>query len=186
MMNTRKFAWVGGILMLAMGVLSLVPGLYQSLAADGALLPPLSVETSYGLSFGIIPMNIFNKIALILFGLSGIAASRERDIVPRDVTRTTPNGTTVVGGNGWSTPVVDDPQSSSVLWSRVVAVMMGTLAVLGMIPATNTLFGTWPLFGSEVAAHAVFAVLGAFFGFSNRRRASRVHHHVRPISDRAA
>lgn len=185
-MNSRKFALIGGGVMLAMGVLALIPQFYDTVADQGAALPPLNVETSYGLTFGIFPMNVFNKVALILFGLAGIAASREKSSIPGGVTRTTPNGTTVVGGNGWSTPVVGEVEASSVLWSRVVAVMMGTLAVLGLIPATNTLFGTWPLFGAEAGAHAVFAVLGAVFGFGRRRRSVAVHHTVRPISDRAA
>lgn len=176
-MDSRKYALIGGSLMLGLGVAALVPALYQS---TGTTLPPLSVETSYGMTFGLFPMNIFNKVALIVFGLAGIAASRDLSAFDSGITRTTPNGTTVVGGNGWTTPAVGDPQASSVLWSRVVAVLMGTLAVLGVIPATRTLFGVWPLFGTDALVHALFAVFGVIYGFANRRRGlAPVHHHLR-------
>lgn len=137
-MDPKKFAMVGGGVMLAMGVLALAfPGVGQT-------LPVLNLENSYGLFVGIFPMNVLNKVALILFGVVGIA---------------------VASSKFRSLPL-------SILYSRVVMVAMGALAILGMIPQTNTLFGYWPLFGNEIWAHALFAVLGGVFGFALSAKAA--------------
>lgn len=133
-MHPRSYALFGGILMLLMGVASLIPSLSQ-LPPD---YPIMQVTANYGLFLGIFPMNIINKVALIVFGLAGIMASRA------------PNT---------SLP-------ASIRFSRLVLFVMGAAAVLGLIPQTRTFFGYWPLFGAEVAVHAFFAVLGAYFGYA--------------------
>jgi hypothetical protein len=130
-MHIRKFAMIGGWIMLLMGVLALIPALTNNVY----MLPPLQVQTSYGLFLGYFPMNIFNKVALILVGLAGIMASRSDDVI------------------------------SSVKYSRFVCIAMGALAIMGFIPSLNTLFGYWPLFRGEIVAHAVFAVFGGYFGY---------------------
>lgn len=133
-MDPKKFALIGGIVMLAMGAISLVPS-YVGFS-DG--LPLLNLDTSYGLFMGYFPMNIVNKVALIVFGFAGIiASSLKYNALPR-----------------------------SILFSRVVFFVMGAAAILGLIPQTSTFFGYWPLFGGEVIAHAAFAVIGAYFGFA--------------------
>lgn len=147
-MQPRKFALIGGIVMLAMGLLSLIPALY--LYPQNVELPGLMVQTSYGLFLGIFPMNIFNKVALILFGLAGIGATRA--------------------------PTTSLPKS--ITWSRWVFFVMAPLAVLGLFPQTNTLNGYWPLFGAEVWAHGIFAILGAYFGFA---LTSKAHQQVAPL-----
>lgn len=76
LMSIRKFAFVGGIIMLVMGIISLIPQLSQN--ADG--LAPLKLNISYGLFIGFFAMNILNKLALIAFGVAGILASRADDI----------------------------------------------------------------------------------------------------------
>jgi len=83
-------------------------------------------------------MNILNKVALIAFGLGGIWA--------------------------YSRPSTSLP--ASINYSRTLAIVMAATAVLGAVPQTNTLFGYWPLYGNNVAASAVFAVLGAYFGWA--------------------
>ena len=67
-MNSRAFAFWGGIVMLVMGTLALIP----NLSAHPPWLPPLRLDVSYGLFLNIFPMNIINKLALIAFGLAGI------------------------------------------------------------------------------------------------------------------
>lgn len=124
-MKTRNFALYGGILMLILGVVALIPGLEGSAAS----LPALKVNTSYGDFFGVFPMNIFNKLALITFGVAGIAVSRA------------------------------DLFGPSVKYAKVVFGVMGVLAVLGLIPATSTLGGYLPLFDGEVASHGIFALI---------------------------
>ena len=115
---------------------------------SAASLPMLEVNTSYGAFLGILPMNVLNKIALLAFGIAGVVAASAAT----------------------ETPAIN--------YSRVVAIVMGALAVLGLFPQTNTLFGYWPLFGGEVLAHGVFAVLGAYFGYvvPSRERTTRVAH----------
>jgi hypothetical protein len=102
-----------------------------------AKLPRLKVDTSYGKFLGVFPLNVFNKTALVLFGAAGILASRART------------------------------ENAARIYARAVALAMGPLAILGVIPKTKTLFGMWPLFGAEAAAHGTFAALGARAGFAN-------------------
>ncbi|MGF1676373.1 MAG: DUF4383 domain-containing protein [Rivularia sp. (in: cyanobacteria)] len=51
------------------------------------------------------------------------------------------------------------------LYSRSLAVIYGLLAIMGLIPFANILFGLIPIFGSDVWLHALIAVAGAYFGF---------------------
>lgn len=141
-MATRNFALLCGILMLAMGCLALIPTLNSGVES----LPVLYVNTSYGLFLDLFPMNIFNKIALIVFGLSGMSCYFAKH-----------------------------SHHYSIIFSKVVFWVMGTLAILGLFSQTNTLSGYWPLFGYEVLAHGVFAALGGYFGFLSSRE--DIHHH---------
>jgi hypothetical protein len=132
-MNPRLFALIGGIIMVAMGAISLIPGMEGP--REG--LPILNVETSYGLFLGYFPMNVFNKVTLIVLGLAGIGAYMLKfNSLPR-----------------------------SILWSRVVFFVMAIAAILGIIPQTNTLYGYWPLFGGMVIANSIFAIAGAYYGY---------------------
>jgi hypothetical protein len=124
-----------------MGAVALIPALYDY---PNAGLPALRLENSYGLFLGIFPMNILNKLALILFGAAGILVSQ--------------------------LPTTSLP--ASVKWSRWVFAVMGIAAVLGFFPQTNTLGGYWPLFGSEIWVHGIFALLGAYFGFALPHKAA--------------
>lgn len=153
-MRPVKFAFWGGIVMLAMGLLALVPSF--SLTPFEAALPPLSLETSYGAFLGNFPMNIINKTALILFGIVGIAVSYS--------------------------PARSLPLS--IRWSQSVFVVMGVAAILGLIPSTRTFFGYWPLFGGEVLTHGIFAALGAYFGYTlpaKARKANLERENVKPL-----
>jgi hypothetical protein len=101
-------------------------------------LPRLAVETSYGLFAGIFALNIVSKIAMIVIGLAGIAAA--------------------------NAPTTSLPKSIS--YARFLFAGMGVLAILGLIPSTNTLFGYWPLFGASGGAAGILSLLGAYFGFA--------------------
>ncbi len=139
-MHPKRFALVAGIVMLVMGALALIPNLSND---PNGILPVLKENTSYGLFLGLFPMNIFNKVALIVFGLAGI----------------------------WAANVKNRNLPASIWYARIVFVVMGAAAILGLFPATNTLNGYWPLFGYTVLDHAVFAVLGGYFGFVLSRKA---------------
>lgn len=55
--------------------------------------------------------------------------------------------------------------SGAILFSRGVAIFYGLLAILGLIPATNTLFGLVPIYDHDVWLHAGSALIAAYFGF---------------------
>jgi hypothetical protein len=50
-------------------------------------------------------------------------------------------------------------------YARGVAVIYGVLTLIGIIPATNTLFGLVPLFGHDIWLHAASALVAAYFGW---------------------
>lgn len=131
-MHTKNFALIAGLVMLMMGLIAFVPSLN---VVEG--LPPIEVNTSYGMFLDIFPLNIFNKIALIIFGIAGVFAYMTSK----------------------------ESYHYSVIYSKVVFWAMGTLAVLGLFPQTNTLFGYWPLFGFEIIVHGLFALLGGYYGY---------------------
>ena len=54
------------------------------------------------------------------------------------------------------------------MFGRGLAVFYLLLAVLGLIPSTNTLFGLVPIYGHDVWLHAGTALFAAYFGFVAR------------------
>ena len=53
-------------------------------------------------------------------------------------------------------------------YARVVAIAYALLAVMGLIPATNTTFGLVPIYGHDIWLHAVLAAGAGYFGFAYR------------------
>src|SRR5690606_19036958 len=51
------------------------------------------------------------------------------------------------------------------IYARVLAFGLTLVAILGSIPATDTLFGLVPLHGYDVWFHAALAIGAAYFGF---------------------
>ncbi len=51
-------------------------------------------------------------------------------------------------------------------YARGLAIFYGLLAVLGLIPLTNTTFGLIPIFGHDVWLHLVSALIAAYFGWA--------------------
>lgn len=60
----------------------------------------------------------------------------------------------------------------SAMYARSLAVLFGVLAVLGLLPITNTLFGMMPMYGGDVWLHGITAVIAAYFGWREPVRAS--------------
>ena len=58
---------------------------------------------------------------------------------------------------------------SARLYARIVAVAYALLAVMGLVPALNTVFGLIPIHGHDVWLHAVIAAAAAYFGFAGAR-----------------
>lgn len=58
--------------------------------------------------------------------------------------------------------------ANAVLYARIVAVSYGLLAVMGLVPLLNTMFGLVPIHGWDVLLHLVIAAAAAYFGFVHR------------------
>lgn len=54
---------------------------------------------------------------------------------------------------------------SARLFSGVLALFYGALAILGLFPATQSTLGLVPIFGNDVWLHALTAAIAAYFGF---------------------
>lgn len=50
-------------------------------------------------------------------------------------------------------------------YARGLAIIFGVLTLIGLIPATSTLFGLVPLFGHDIWLHALSALIAAYFGW---------------------
>jgi hypothetical protein len=53
-------------------------------------------------------------------------------------------------------------------FARGLALLYGALAIIGLVPGLNTLFGLVPLHGHDVWLHAVTAAAAAYFGWIHR------------------
>lgn len=51
------------------------------------------------------------------------------------------------------------------VYAQIVAVTYGLLVILGLLPATQTVFGLIPIYGNDVWLHLVLGVVAAYFGF---------------------
>lgn len=51
------------------------------------------------------------------------------------------------------------------VYAKTLAIVYGALAVMGLIPALNTVFGLVPIHGHDVWLHAATALIAAWFGF---------------------
>ena len=129
-MSTRTFALIFGIVFLLAGISGFVPGFLHPVHADA---PPLTVNSGYGLVFGLLPVNILHNLVHVLFGVLGIIAFAG----------------------------VFSPRA----YAKIIAIFYGLLVVLGLIPATNTLFGLVPIYGNDVWLHLVLGAIAAYFGF---------------------
>lgn len=50
-------------------------------------------------------------------------------------------------------------------WSKTMAVVFALVTLMGLVPATNTVFGLMPIHGHDIWLHGLFAVLAAYFGW---------------------
>lgn len=51
------------------------------------------------------------------------------------------------------------------LFARSITVIYAILAIMGLIPGLNTIFGLLPLFSHDIWLHALTALIAAYFGF---------------------
>ena len=60
------------------------------------------------------------------------------------------------------------PQTA-LLFSRFLAIVLGALTIMGLIPALQTLGGFVPVFGHAIWLHGLEALIGAYLGFFESR-----------------
>jgi hypothetical protein len=72
--------------------------------------------------------------------------------------------------------------ASSKSYARALAILYGVLAVAGVIPGLNTLFGMLPIHGHDVWLHGGTAALAAYFGWNPE--VSVEHRHGPATADR--
>jgi len=58
------------------------------------------------------------------------------------------------------------------MYSMTLAVFYGVLAVMGLVPGLNTLFGLAPIHGHDVWLHAGTALVAAYFGWMSKASAA--------------
>ena len=97
--------------------------------------PPTRFGVLYGYLGGVFAVNILHSVVHVIIGVWGIAAWHGHSL------------------------------RNLKLYARTLAVLYGVLAVLGLIPEANTLFGLLPLHGHDVWLHAGTAALAAYFGW---------------------
>ncbi|HYO07593.1 MAG TPA: DUF4383 domain-containing protein [Tepidisphaeraceae bacterium] len=61
-------------------------------------------------------------------------------------------------------------------YARATAIIYGLLAIMGLIPNFNTMFGMVPLHGHDVWLHAAIAAAAAYFGFATSRDPAHASH----------
>ncbi|MDJ0576734.1 MAG: DUF4383 domain-containing protein [Xenococcaceae cyanobacterium MO_234.B1] len=60
------------------------------------------------------------------------------------------------------------------LFARSLAIFLGIMAVLGLIPVTKMLFGLAPLFSHDIWLHALTAAIAAYFGWYRKPKAEDI------------
>ena len=55
--------------------------------------------------------------------------------------------------------------SGSLVYNRGIAIVYAAIALMGLLPATNTTFGLMPIFGNNVWLNALTAIGAGYFGF---------------------
>src|SRR3954464_11298540 len=114
-MKTSTFALIFGMAYLAAGLLGLIPATLTPPPIDA---PPTTFAFLYGYLLGLFPVNIVHSLVPMALGGWGLAGG---------------------GLAAWS------GRASSGTYARSLAVFFGVLAVLGLLPMTNTMFGMMPI-----------------------------------------
>lgn len=125
---------------LVVGIVYLLVGLLGFIGPSTPYTgPDLAVDAFASNLLGLFPINLVHNIVHLAIGAWGIASYRSI--------------------------------SGSVAFARGLAVLYGLLAILGLLPiaALQTTFGLVPIFGADVALHAITALAAAYFGFMNNR-----------------
>lgn len=133
-----------GIAFLSAGVLGMVPAALMPPPADA---PPVTFNLLYGYLLGLFPVNVLHSAVHLAIGALGIAA--------------------------WQADHVWHRMTSPKMFARALAILYAALAVAGLIPGLNTLFGVLPLYGHDVWLHLGTAAVAAYFGWRSENEVER-------------
>jgi hypothetical protein len=151
-MRTATFALFAGMAYLSAGILGLVPEALLPVPVDA---PPTRLAVLYGYLFGLFPVNVLHSVVHILIGVWGLVA--------------------------WQADHIGRRVRSPRMYARALAILYGVLAVAGLIPGLNTLFGVLPIHGHDIWLHAGTAVIAAYFGW---RPMTEIERRATPMPDR--
>ncbi|MDM7914647.1 MAG: DUF4383 domain-containing protein [Candidatus Eisenbacteria bacterium] len=68
-------------------------------------------------------------------------------------------------------------------FGRGMAWIFGALALFGIVPPQQRLFGLAPVYGADVVLHAAAGAVGAYFGFVRPRRQRLARHDGQPEAE---
>jgi uncharacterized membrane protein len=72
-MTSRYFAIVAGVVYTLIGIMGFLPGIVQVPMPD---MPSMSVNTGYGLLFGLFPVNALLNVVHLIVGVVGLLCYR--------------------------------------------------------------------------------------------------------------
>ena len=127
-----------------MGLLGMVPAALTPPPPDA---PKVTYTVLYGYLFGVFPVNVLHSALHLAIGAAGVAA--------------------------WQADHAHRRITSPKMYARALAILFGALAVIGLIPAMNTLFGLLPLHGHGVWLHLGTAAVAAYFGWRSENWVER-------------
>lgn len=70
-------------------------------------------------------------------------------------------------------------------YGRGLAIFYGVLAIMGLLPVLNTVFGLMPIFGHDVWLHGVTAAIAGYFGFKTPDAATLREHERSMVGGRS-
>ena len=143
-MRTATFALFIGIAYLSAGILGMIPAALMPAPADA---PPTKVTLLYGYLLGLFPVNVLHSAVHLVIGVLGIVA--------------------------WQADRVWHRITSPKMFARAVTILYGALAVIGLIPGMNTLFGVLPLHGHDVWLHLGTGAVAGYFGWRSEVEVER-------------
>lgn len=118
-----------------------------ALTPPPAEAPPIRFTALYGYLLGLFPVNVVHNVAHLGIGVLGLAAWRA-DHSQRRIT-------------------------SPKMYARALTLFVGALALMGVIPGMNTLFGLLPMHGHDVWLHAGTAAVAGYFGWRTENYVER-------------
>ena len=65
----------------------------------------------------------------------------------------------------WGVLAARGPDSTAVIYARSLAILFAVLAVMGLFPRLDTVFGLLPLHGHDIWLHAGTAAVSAYVGW---------------------